>query len=220
MGLQNFLNHKPLELVDMLTDNLAELAAKMHVQEMVLYILAAVSAVLIGFVGLHMVKALSMISLGAIGYLVGVELFHWMQTGIKGLDAMPDFLVYVFGAVLAILFFIFGWKKCLPAMFVLFGLVGYNLVVSYVPNANVWLGIGGFVLLAMLASLIFKVAFIALTSAIGGFCLTGLLGVMLPDVQYLQLGSEPIAVWVATGVAVVMLLFQLLTTMHYSFSKK
>ena len=79
---------------------------------------------------------------------------------------------------------------------------------------------GGFVLLAMLASLIFKVAFIALTSAIGGFCLTGLLGVMLPDVQYLQLGSEPIAVWVATGVAVVMLLFQLLTTMHYSFSKK
>ena len=219
MGLQNFLNHKPLELFEMLNDNLTELAAKMHVRALVLYILAAVAAALIGFVGMRMAKALSMVGVGAIGYLVGVELFNWMQGNVKGLAEMPEFLAYIFGGVLAIVFFILGWKKCLLAIFVMFGLVGYNLVVSYVPDANVWLAIGGFILLAMIAALILKVAFIALTSAVGGFALAGLMGMMLPDVSWLQLGTEQNAIWVAVGVSVVMMIVQFSTTIHYSLTR-
>lgn len=219
MGLQNFLNHKPLELLEILNDRLTDLAAKMHVRVLLLYILAAVTAVLIGFVGMRMAKALSMVGMGAIGYLVGVELFNWMLGNIKGLSEMPEFLSYVFGGIFTVIFFVFGWKKCLPAIFVVFGLVGYLLVISYVPDANVWLAIGGFILMAMIGSLLLKVAFIALTGAIGGFTLVSLMGAMLPDVSWLQLGTDKSALWVAVGVSVVMMIVQFSTTVHYKLTK-
>lgn len=219
MGLKNFLNHNPMELLEMLNDRLADLASRMGINSIVLYIAAGVIAALVGLAGMHLAKVFCMFGLGGIGYLVGVELFDFLVAEVSGLSKMPDFLSYVFGAVIAIVFFAFGWKRCLHVMFAVFAFVGYALVIHYVDD-NYLLALGGAILLAMLATLCVKVAFIALTSAVGGFTLISLLGAMIPKASLLQLGDNKNAIWIALAAAVVMMLFQLLTTRRYSVTER
>ena len=214
MGLNHFLSNDPMKLLGMLNDQLADLASRMHVNALVLYIAAGVVAALVGLAGMHLAKMFCMLGLGGIGYFVGVELFQYLVAEVSALSKMPSYLSYVFGAVIAIVFFVFGWKKCLHAMFALFAVLGYVLVIHYVDD-NAWLALGGAVLLAMISTLCMKVAFIAFTSAVGGFTLVSVLGAAWPKISFLQLGDRKSALWVALGVAIVMMVFQLLTTRRY-----
>ena len=219
MDLKSLLNSDPIDLLGKWNDQLADLAERMNVDSLVLYIAAGVLAVLVGLAGMHLAKLFCMVGLGGVGYLIGVELFGYLQSNVDVLTKWPDFLSYIFGIVIALVFCVFGWKKCLYVMYATFALLGYSLVIQYATK-NVLLAVGGAVLLAMIASFIMKVAFIALTSAVGGFAMVSILGAIWSDVSILQLGFDNNAIWVAVGAAVVMMIVQLITTRHYSLVKR
>ncbi len=218
MNLLELLKNGFIDFLTKMTDYLETLAGNIGLKPLALYIAVAVIAGLIGLWGLHMAKLFSMVGMGGIGYVIGVELFHYLKANAPLLSKMPEAIGYVIGIVLAVLFLVFGWKKCLYVIFTLFAMVGYSLVIKFVSD-NAWIAIGGAVVLAMLASFVMKLAFILLTGAAGGFALTAFLGAIYSNVAVLQLGSNKTAIWVAVGISAVMVIFQLCTTRHYNIVK-
>ena len=94
MGLNHFLSNDPMKLLGMLNDQLADLASRMHVNALVLYIAAGVVAALVGLAGMHLAKMFCMLGLGGIGYFVGVELFQYLVAEVSALSKMPSYLSY------------------------------------------------------------------------------------------------------------------------------
>lgn len=219
MDLKALIHSDFIDLLAKWNDKLADLAGRMSVDSLVLYIGAGVLAVLVGFAGMHLAKLLCMMGLGGVGYMIGVELFGYLQSNVNALAKWPDFLSYIFGLVIALIFCVFGWKKCLYVMYAAFALLGYHLVTQYLTQ-NMLLAIGGAILLPMIAAFIMRVAFIALTSAAGGFALVSILSAIWSNVSVLQLGFNNNAIWIAVGAAVVMMIVQLITTRHYSLVKR
>ena len=196
-------------------DRLADIASRLQLKAVVLYIAAAVLAALIGLAGLHLAKLLSTLGMTGLGYVLGIELFHFLKSNAPLLSKMPNWLSYVVGVCIALLFLFLSWKRVLHVIFSLFVLFGYMIVASFVQG-NALLALGGGILLALLATFVLKLMFILLTSVVGGMVLTSLLGAIWTKASFLQLGTHKAAVWVALGVALLFFLIQLVTTRHYN----
>jgi hypothetical protein len=201
-------------LLEKWNDQLADIALHLHLKAVIFYIAAAVIAVLIGLAGMHLAKMLSTLGMTGFGYVLGIELFHFLKLNAPLLAKMPNWLSYVFGLAIAAFFLFLSWKRVLHVIFSLFVVVGYIFVANYV-HENVLLALGGGILIALLATFMLKFMFILLTSVAGGMMLTSLLGEIWPKFSFLQLGTNKVALWVALGVALIFFLIQLATTRDY-----
>lgn len=210
----NIKNLDFIALLDKWNGQLADIASQLHINAVILYIAAAVLAALIGLAGMHLAKLLSTLGMTGMGYILGIELFQFLKSNAPLLAKMPNWLSYVFGLAIALLFLLLAWKRVLHVIFSLFVVCGAMIVVNYV-NENLLLALGGGILLALLATFMFKFMFILLTSVVGGMMLIDIFGEIWTKISFFQLGTNKVAIWVALGFALFFFLIQLATTRHY-----
>ena len=203
-------------LLQKLDAGLTGLAERMHMSAIIFYAAAAVVALIIGIAGMHLAKILSSFTLAGIGFLGGSALFGYLKgdLALSWLAKIPDGFAYILGLIVAIVFFILGWKKCLHVIFGIFTILGYVVMNFYVPG-KLLLAIGAAVLLGMIAISLVRLAFAALTSFVGGFVLISMVSAIWPAVAVFQLGSHVAAAWIAAGVSVVLFVVQMITTRRY-----
>ncbi len=219
MNAQTFLSFDIRGMLTGIVESLSVLSARLGLKPFVLLIAASVLALLVGVAGMHLAKVLASTGCAIVGYFSGVILMKWIST-FEIFSKLPAFLSYVIGAVVAVLLFFFGWKRCLHAIFIVFFVVGCALVKTFVPVDSVMLCLCGGLIVSMLSTFMVKIAFSALTSFLGGFAILCFLGEMLPKVKYLQLmEANRVAIWLAVGVSVVFFIFQLITTRKYALVK-
>ena len=104
-----FLKHPDLlALLESFTESLTQLAESLSVAAWIPFAVALVLAVILGQAGYRLIKLVTSLSLGAVGYFLGELLFALVRT--RAPEA-PCWLIYVFGGVAAILFFALAFAK-------------------------------------------------------------------------------------------------------------
>ena len=192
------------------------LAEKTGWNTTVFYVVAIAVAVVIGLWAMRLIKPISALAIGGVGYLAGTEIYRLLVSNIGFMEKWPDWGKYVLGGVLAVILAILGWKKCLHAVLVIYAVAGYYFASYYFAN-NVLVGIAGALLLTLLAAFVVRFAFILVTSAGSAYLLVLALGKLLPKVSFLQLaGAErTVPLCVFGTVAIVLFLVQCETTRSY-----
>lgn len=170
-------------------------------------IIAAVLALVVGFLGYRLKRLVMGVTFGAVGYFAGVALLPFLQEKIAALANAGDMIKYVVGGAFAAILLILAFAKYQYAMFAAYALIGYDLVYVYVSQ-SVLLLVGGALLLGLLSVLLVRFGYIVLTSVAGGFTGVIFLSALLPDVAVLKLGTDQTALWIALGVSVIFLLLQ------------
>ncbi len=198
------------ELLKGLISRTSEAAGKLDVSQTSMFIAGAALALIIGLIGYRLIKVIMGIAIGAVGYFAGVELFVYLQENTSVIAKAPDWIGYVIGAILAVVFMSLGFSKFSYAMFAMFALIGYNFTAYYLPDRAL-LAVAGAVVLALLSTLVVRFSFIVISSAIGGFAGVMYLGELIPKANFLQLGEQKAAFWVAAGVTLFFILFQYAT---------
>jgi len=187
---------------------IAAFAESISVPAFIFYVLGAVLAVGAGFLGYKLIKLLVSLSFTVVGYALGEELYL-LVAGYFKLESF-DWLAYVAGAVVAILFFFLAFKKFSYAFCAVMGVVGFMLGFFYVHDVSLALGCG--IVLALVCMFMIRPAFILLTSGGGAFVAVSMVSALLPDVSYLKLNEGYIGLLVALGLTVLFVLVQVLTT--------
>lgn len=204
------MSYSLYDLLSEMIGRTSELAAKVEVSERSAFIAGTVLAVIVGLLGYRLIKIFMGLFIGLVGYLAGVELFFYLRATTSVIAPAPEWISYVVGAFLAVMFMALGFSKFSYAVFVLYALIGFNFLNYYLPN-HFLLAMAGAVVLALLSTLVIRFSFVLISSAIGGFAAVMYLAALLPKVRFLHLGAEPFAVWVAVGIAVFFFTFQYAT---------
>ncbi len=215
MNLASIMKLDLYGLLDKTNEWLVELAEKVHIKSMLLFITMAVCAGLIGLAGYHLIKVISTLSVTGIGYIVGMELFNVMKADLSWFSKVPNWVGYLFGVILAAGFLIIGWRRSLHVLFAMFALFGYQLVYQYV-FANALLALGGGLLVALLATFLLRLMVILMTSYAGGVLLISALSGIWPNLNFINLGGSRVAIWLAVALAVFFGIIQWITTRRYA----
>lgn len=205
------------DLLAKINEGIETLADKTQMNTTVFYILAIAVAVVLGLWAMRLIKPISALLLGGVGYLAGTELFGFLTEKVGFMEKCPDWVKYIIGGLLALLLAVLAWKKCLHAVLVAYAAVGYYLAINCIVD-NVWVGIAGALLLALIAACVVRFAFILAFSTASAYVLVLSLGKLLPKVEWLQLtDTKNIAATVLFAVvAIVLTLIQRETTRSYS----
>ena len=193
------------------------LAAKTQMNTTVFYILAIALALVLGLWAMRLIKPISALVLGGIGYLAGTELFAFLTGKVGFMAKWPAWGKYIIGGLLALLLAFLAWKKCLHAVLVAYAVAGYYLAINCIVD-NIWVGIAGALLLALIAACVVRFAFILAFGTASAYVLVLSLGKLLPKVDWLQLTDTKniAAIVLFVVVAVVLTLIQRETTRSYS----
>ncbi len=197
-------------LLSNLTTALNDGAAALGIPALVFQIAALVLAAVVGIFGYKLIKLLTAVAAGVVGYyLVGAELYFLVCSWFN--LTLPDWAVYIPAAVFAILFFFLAFKKFSYTFYTVMGIIG--VVLTYFYSQNILLAIGGGLFLALLAMYMIRFAFVLLTSLAAGFVGVSVLSAVLPDVAILKISLENwIGIAIAGGVALVFIIIQMIIT--------
>ena len=135
-----------------------------------------------GFGGYKLVKLITALSFGGVGYFVGVALFHFLQ---ERAEWLPAWCVYVVGGLVAVLFLLMAFAKFSYALFAMFALAGYFVTAFYFNDVKI--ALGGAIFLAMLSVFFIRWVYILTSSFLCGFFALSFLSQILPDVERLQM---------------------------------
>lgn len=205
------------DLLAKINEEIETLADKTQMNTTVFYILAIAVAVVLGLWAMRLIKPISALMLGGVGYLAGTELFGFLTEKVGFMEKCPDWGKYIIGGLLALLLAVLAWKKCLHAVLVAYAVMGYYLAINCIVD-NVWVGIAGALLLALIAACVVRFAFILAFSTASAYVLVLSLGKLLPKVEWLQLTDTKniAAIVLFAVVAIVLTLIQRETTRSYS----
>lgn len=194
--------------------SIKNLAADLNVAEGLLFVVGAVLALVVGLFGYRLLKLVSAVGMGVVGFGVGSALFDFlMLQGI--LPELPGFIAYILGAVLALVFAFLGYKKFTYALF--YG--AFSIISGFVwgltGDATIAMGLG--LLLAIIAILIVRVATVLLTSFVGSFLVIGFAGQMLTDLIDINIASanSDLGLLIALGLGAIFTLLQFLFSRFY-----
>lgn len=208
MGNLNLQNMDIVTVLSSLNDQITKWADQLKISNLVFFIAGIALAAIIGIFSFKLIKLLLGAGMAAVGYYIGgFGFFHIVD--LFKLD-VPDFGAYIAAGVVALLFFIFAFKKFSHAMFVLMGVIGYVVTAFYVDN--LFLELGGAILLAFLSMFFIRVSFILLTAIPVGVLTVSFLSAILPDVAFLSLSEGWIGFAIAGGIALVFTVVQLIIT--------
>lgn len=192
-----FLNNPDLlALLDSWKEGLSGLAESLSVATWIPFAVLLVLAVFLGQAAYKLIKLVTALSLGAVGYFVGEALFGLL---VESFPKLPAWAVYVFGGVAALLFCILAFTKFSYAWYGLATLVGYVLLAALLPSGNEFLSLGGALLFAFLGVCLIRAVFILATSIAASGIAVFSLGAIFPEQSFLQLGGEDWLVYAVLG---------------------
>lgn len=201
--------------------SISKLAAEVNFSNIGFLIIAALLALTVGVFGYRLIKLVSAVGFAAVGYTVGSALFRFLLLQ-EGMAELPEWLVYVCGGVLALLFFFLGFKKFTYVLFAL----AYTLFsgVIWDLTGEALLAMGGALILAMVCVFIVRVACVLITSFVGSFLAVGCIGTVLPlvvntetDMTFLLVNhpENDFGLIVAAGLGVIFAVLQFLFARFY-----
>ena len=207
-----FIQHLKSALADMVS-SIKDIATDINIAEAVVLVAAMLFALTAGVFGYRLLKFICAVGFAGVGYVVGSAIFDFLLLQ-EGMENLPAILTYVFGGVLALLFFFLGFKKFTYVLFAVAYLVGYNFFWGFFGDDTVAMGAG--LILAVLSVLIVRVMVILLTSFAGSLTAISMVGALLPETAMVQIGGEnDFALIVALGLGVIFALVQFLFARFY-----
>ena len=202
------------EVLNELNDMVSSWAEKINISETVLLIVGLVLSIAIGFTSYKLIKLILSLATGYVGYFIGVELFtvlesKLMQAAKNSVD-LPDWLQYVFGGLVALLFLLLAFKRASYALFMAAAAMGFAIVAFYTDSSI--LALGGAILVAFLSVIFVRFLYIWATSAVCGFLTVSFLSALLPkqELLVLKIGNWA-AILIALAVTLLFAIEQFLT---------
>ncbi len=174
-------------------------------------ILYAVGIVLAIGIGLSCYKLMK-IWLGLLGAVAG---YYLTGNGLMLFNAgsardVPMLLVYVLAIVMAVGLFFLAFKNPTYVFFAVMAVAGFGMTYFYTQNEL--FSLIGALLLALICVFLVRVAFVIVSSLVGGTVAVSLLGALLPSMEILQLkAGNWVAMGIVVGLSAVFAAFQLLT---------
>ncbi len=196
-------------VLDVCNDNLTSFVESFGLPTWALWAAGIVLALVVGFFGYRLIKLIMGVALAGIGYLIGVALFEHVNS-LMEID-LPAWLVYIFGAGLAVIFLMLTIPKFSYALFIGAGVLGFGLTLFYVSN-NYTLALGGAFLIAMLTVFAVRYVFILISSALGAVLTVNCLAMLLPGFGFLQLNNESKGIILVAVLTVIFFLVQIIST--------
>lgn len=165
---------------------------------LLLLIAAVVVSVAVGIFGFRMKRLVMAGLFGVIGFLLGFALFAVVREKVTLSAMMTKLVKYSMAVVIGVAMALMAWFRYKFAMFALYAFIGYDFVqeATFIPKKAVIL-VGSALLLGLLSVLLYRFAFIFLTSYTGGFGTVIFLSAILPKVSYLQIGTSNVALIIA-----------------------
>lgn len=199
-----------------LNGRITDLAESIGVGEVLFFALGLAVAVVVGLYGYSLIKLISALSFGGIGYIVGAALFGFLDARV---DWLPAWGVYLVGGVLAVAFLCMAYFKFSYALYSLFAFAGCVVTQFYCGDAT--LALGGAVVAAMLSVFFIRWTYILTCAVTCGLLAVNCLSQILPSVELVQLKSGNWLALCCTGaLALVFAVFQLFTTRKLKKAKE
>jgi hypothetical protein len=149
-----------------------------HLPVSVVLVAGLVLAILCGLLAYRFVKAFLAFVAADFGFFVGAQIYFSVQT-----ETMPDWVSYLFGLVVAVVFFWLAYGRASYVWYVIVAMLGYCATRFYLLD-NLWVAIGGAFLLAMLSIAFFRILYIAFTSLACGVLCMSFVSALLPAGVY------------------------------------
>ena len=194
--------------IQIITEKVVSVAAKISVPEKAVYALGLVLAVLLGVLGYKYIKLVTTAVFGVAGYIIGFELFRMVNNHFS-LD-LPSSAAYVVGVVLLLALGYLSYKKFAYGMFGLAGVAGFLL--AYFIYPNLFLAIAAAVLVAMFSMYFVRYAFVSILSVAAGFLFMGMVSAFIPTLKLVSLTNGFIGKLFAMLIACVFIGIQLSVT--------
>ncbi|MBQ9785373.1 MAG: hypothetical protein IJW29_07715 [Clostridia bacterium] len=132
---------------------------------------------------------------------------------------VPLLWVYVIAIAVALGLFVLAFKSPTYVFYTVMAVAGFS--VTYFYTQNVLLALLGALVLALICAFLMRVAFIVVSSLVGGTIAVSLLGLLFPRVDALQLeAGNWTAIGVVVGVSLVFAVFQFAVSMKKSPKKE
>lgn len=204
-----FLKHPdPWALLESFTEWLTHLAESLSVATWIPFAVVLVLAVILGQAGYRLIKLVTALSLGVVGYFLGEPLYALLCTRVP---EAPEWLIYAFGGAVAILFFALAFAKFSYAWYGIAALFGYVLLQQLLPSGYKLLSAGGALLFAFLGVCLVRAVFILVTSLLASGVAVTCLGAIFPQQSVLQLGEHWGACAILLGLALLFAVIQFAT---------
>jgi len=188
-------------------------ATSLNIPAIVFYAVGAVLALILGLFAYKAIRLLMGLTAGAVAYfLIGgtvcdlvLSIFNFQ---------LHDVVRYIICGVFAVLFFIIGFAKFRYVILGLMAAIGYVVTLFYTSPyiEGVVPAIAGAILLAILSVLFLRLAYIVATSFAFGCMMVYMLSCAFPQVEVLNMQENWLALAIAGGVALLMMIVQLLIT--------
>lgn len=200
-------------IFDNLSERMSQWATDLNIKVMIFYIIGVVFALLAGALGYRLIKVLLAAGFAYVGYFAGLELFDLIVSSAS--FSIPGWISYVIGGLCAVLLFLAAFFRFSYALYTALAFIGYHLTIhltaAHIAEPGL-LAIAAGLLLALVAIFFVRLSFVLISSYLGGVFSVGFLGLLLPKVEVLQLGTNNIAFLIVIGLFVVFTVLQLLTT--------
>ncbi len=186
-------------------------AGQIGVPELALFIAGIVLTVVCGLFGYKLIKLMLSLCGGFVGYFAGKELFALWEEQVGDL---PDGLVYLFAALIAVALIALSFWKFSYAWFCIVGAVTYALI-WYVAPEQYLLMLAGALIAGFASMAMIRTSFVLLESFACASLGVSFLSACLPDVAWLKVTSEGKGMMIAVAVAVVFALVQFLISLFW-----
>jgi hypothetical protein len=173
-----------LEVMKDFNAYLTNMAKEAEIAAWMLFVAGLVAVLAVGLFGYKLVKPLSAILAGYVGYFFGEEIYHAV---IKAhFENCPEWVGYVAGGVFAALFLFFGFVKFSYVLFAA-ATVGSYYAICFYFDENTLLALGGALLAGFLAITFVRTAVVLTTSFGCGLLTAGMLAGIFPKVEAFDL---------------------------------
>lgn len=191
---------------------LTNMAKEAEIAAWILFVAGLVAVFAVGLFGYKLVKPLSAIVAGYVGYFLGEELYHVL---IKArFESCPEWVLYVMGGVFAALFLFLGFVKFSYVLFPLAAVSAYYAIGFYF-DGNTILALGGALLAGFLMITFVRTAVVLTTSFGCGLLTAGMLSGLFPKVEAFALEIDN---W--TVIALMAVMFFLFATFQFVTNRR
>lgn len=196
------------EALNLVNEKMSSLATIIKLPALVLFVLGAVAAILVGSVGYKYIKLFSTACFAVAGYGIGNALFdvakaHWNWN-------VPNLIGTIVGLAFLALLGYLAYKKFAYALFGVACFTGF--VLAYFVYPNYLLAIAAGVIVALLSMHFVRYAFVTITSFGAGFVLISMLSAIAPNSALLKLGEGFMGKFFAVIVSLLFVAIQFRTT--------
>ncbi len=212
ISIKNLLSLNVFEFLQKCSSKLSRFAAEKEIQEWILFGVVLVASVLIGLFAFKLAKLLLAAAAAGGGYILATRLFWFIEQK----KDMPDWLLYVLGAILAVAMAVLAFQKYHYAFFTVSAGAVFCVSMYYFGDSLVLAG-GIALLVAFIAVYFVRGCFVLASSLLASAATVTCTAALLPDLAWLQVGAKSWGfICITLALAIVYAIIQFASNRRYS----